>query len=138
MTKRGDATVERVHKTTSTPAVNDHCRICASFQTRESINWEAANLLKESKAHQYPRHVIESSAAIVQHALQTNFSNELSCTFCGFISRGVNPKRNLQEHMKTHTGEKPFICTYCPYKSLKRGNLNRHLLLQHGVAEPRL
>ena len=55
----------------------------------------------------------------------------LRCSLCGFFSQGVNRKQNFQQHMRTHTGEKPFQCHLCPMRCLKKGNLKRHLRTTH-------
>ncbi|KAF8518659.1 hypothetical protein BU17DRAFT_66289 [Hysterangium stoloniferum] len=38
---------------------------------------------------------------------------------------------NYHQHMLTHTGERPFECSYCPKGFSSKSNLNRHML-SHG------
>ena len=55
---------------------------------------------------------------------------------CGFISRGVNYRQNLQNHMLTHTGEKPHQCPECPMRFLKKSNLKRHMAVHQPKPPP--
>lgn len=99
---------------------------CTLFQNR-AMAWDDANLPLDKQRQQHQLH-----DATLQHNLFQSPTPTNHCPECGFVSRGVNPERNLLDHLKTHTGEKPFNCPHCPYKSLKRGNLNRHIFNQHG------
>ncbi|RXG52062.1 Zinc finger protein Xfin [Armadillidium vulgare] len=46
-----------------------------------------------------------------------------NCTYC---SKPFRSKVDLERHLRTHTGEKPYACVYCPHRSATKGNLKAH------------
>ncbi|KAK7082267.1 hypothetical protein SK128_027458, partial [Halocaridina rubra] len=48
----------------------------------------------------------------------------IPCPFCG---RLFDHKHNFLSHYKTHTGERPYGCPYCSYRTIQRGNLKTHI-----------
>ncbi|XP_071530847.1 uncharacterized protein [Panulirus ornatus] len=51
---------------------------------------------------------------------------------CPYCSYTTNFTTNLINHMRTHTGEKPFSCPHCPYRANQRTNLTMHMRTHTG------
>lgn len=50
---------------------------------------------------------------------------------CQFCEKQFPNARNLQRHTMTHTGEKPFGCHHCPYRTSRLDVLVLHLKRIH-------
>lgn len=50
---------------------------------------------------------------------------------CEFCQKSFKLKSNLQEHLRIHTGEKPYECDQCEYKFTSCGSLKHHVLKYH-------
>ncbi|XP_073966264.1 uncharacterized protein [Choristoneura fumiferana] len=54
--------------------------------------------------------------------------NNKMCHHCG---KGFPTKVQLESHIRTHTGERPFICEFCPTTFSQQSNLYKHNRLVH-------
>ena len=53
------------------------------------------------------------------------------CSICGKGFKGRNRQQNLQQHILTHTGERPFSCPYCPYTARQQSHVKCHIFRMH-------
>ncbi|KAF2368663.1 Zinc finger C2H2-type, partial [Trinorchestia longiramus] len=51
-----------------------------------------------------------------------------ACQFCG---KTFPWPSKLNEHMRTHTGERPFQCPHCVYRATQRITLKKHIFAVH-------
>lgn len=50
---------------------------------------------------------------------------------CPLCSVTMNHRHNMINHIRTHTGEKPFQCSYCEYRASQKSTLIKHVTIRH-------
>ncbi|XP_042224512.1 longitudinals lacking protein, isoforms H/M/V-like isoform X9 [Homarus americanus] len=82
-----------------------------------------------------PTALLAVSAGSAAHTLSSGAQGVpgdlLSCSVCGRGFHGRNRRQDLERHMLTHTGEKPYRCPHCPHRTNRIGNLKTHMFTIH-------
>ena len=52
--------------------------------------------------------------------------------FCDICGKGISAFQ-LGIHMRRHTGEKPHKCSYCDYRAVEKGIVNKHIKEVHAM-----
>ncbi|RXG62056.1 Transcription factor HIVEP2 [Armadillidium vulgare] len=76
--------------------------------------------------------VVQETAEGVGMTLNRFSSSSRVCPYC-YRSFGQNV--DLQRHIRTHTGEKPYLCTHCPFRAAVKSSVTRHKRSIHGISD---
>lgn len=68
------------------------------------------------------------TGASTSSASQQQISKSFKCPLCAKMFEWASL---LNTHLRIHTGEKPYRCPKCEYRSTQKGNVQRHIYSRH-------
>lgn len=90
------------------------------FSSGSNTNTES-RLSKPRGDSAYP-HIVSNVS--VEGMLSKEDPDSLTCPICG---KCMKQRVHLRDHMRTHTGEKPYQCPHCDHKATQKSNLKKHI-----------
>ena len=54
---------------------------------------------------------------------------------CPICLKMISTRYNLARHVRIHTGEKPYACQQCPYRSVSASDVSKHELIHEKEKE---
>ncbi|CAH0602511.1 unnamed protein product [Chrysodeixis includens] len=102
----------------------DHCNKRFADKTKLRDHIEEKHLHKTYQCHICLK-PSKNRVGLDQHIRNVHKGrpNNKMCHHCG---KGFPTKVQLESHIRTHTGERPFICEYCPTTFSQQSNLYKH------------
>lgn len=79
---------------------------------------------------------MENTEEVLKHCKQCLKAERPSSAYnyvCLLCSQHNNKRNDMRRHMRKHTGEKPYKCSYCGYMTSQRGALNVHIKIKHHI-----
>ncbi|CAH0404039.1 unnamed protein product [Chilo suppressalis] len=104
--------------------VCDHCKRRFADKTKLRDHIEEKHLHKTYHCHICLK-PSKNRVGLDQHIRNVHKGrpNNKMCHHCG---KGFPTKLQLESHIRTHTGERPFICEFCPTTFSQQSNLYKH------------
>ncbi|XP_064118717.1 zinc finger protein Xfin-like isoform X3 [Macrobrachium nipponense] len=98
-----------------------------SLQSDGGHSWDSDCGKRDSAAFHLQGFPEKKSLPPNHHSTQSmNLQDRLRIHPCPYCNKEFDFASSLERHIRIHTGEKPFACTLCPYRTTQRCNLDRH------------
>ncbi|KAM7292519.1 gastrula zinc finger protein XlCGF26.1-like [Ixodes scapularis] len=65
----------------------------------------------------------QQQLSMYQGHFKSTHGHRFQCTYCSY---STNYQTNLNNHVRVHTGERPFVCKYCNRTFSRNEHLKKH------------
>ncbi|XP_047740468.1 longitudinals lacking protein, isoforms H/M/V isoform X32 [Hyalella azteca] len=103
---------------------------------------QARQMMHESSlSYKFSKDVSHSTPTTAPSSMRSDLSSQFSwtglpCHMCPLCPKAFRTKRDRLRHVRVHTGEKPFQCPRCMYRTSRKDHLRRHILVVHEALQP--
>uniref|UniRef100_A0A8D9AI85 Zinc finger protein 536 n=1 Tax=Cacopsylla melanoneura TaxID=428564 RepID=A0A8D9AI85_9HEMI len=76
----------------------------------------------------------KSIEQLLQHSRSCSSMSRLYKDYtyrCPFCEYHTLVKEVMCRHLRTHTADKPFKCSFCPHQAADPSNIKKHILIKH-------
>ena len=87
----------------------------------------ASEFVNELKKSIFCKYIV---LIILQNEPMQLGDRQYACPYCNKI---MKMKADVKRHIRTHTGEKPFACKFCPYRCIQKVQLTGHMIKNHSI-----
>ncbi|XP_018649310.1 putative zinc finger protein [Schistosoma mansoni] len=113
------------HILTHTPHKPFACTRCTkSFSTKSNRERHMERVHRVKKQHETNKNLLESKDPI-NYSLKTTTYDMRYVSCCVCLHR-FGSQQDLQRHMRSHTGERPFVCPHCGKEFSLKHSMHRH------------
>ncbi|CAO1414875.1 unnamed protein product [Diamesa serratosioi] len=102
----------------------DHC----TYETKFKINLERHQRTNSNICHVCNKQMASSTSLFKHVQVQHNNVRAFKCDLC---DKTFGFKHSMVSHRNTHTGEKPFCCNFCSFRSGDRSTISKHKKKMH-------
>lgn len=105
------------------------CSVCGKILGQQHLLQDHMNSHTKEKPYnctQCGKRFVHQSTFITHLKTHTGHAKERTCTVCGNVV-----KTRMSVHMRSHTGERPYKCTYCPLAFSVSSSLKNHMERKH-------